>query len=295
MGQRTQRVDALDGLDLQLVGVEHHPLLAAVDGDRQHQHRRLRGRGNRTHLAADDQAVAVPGGGQPGVDGVGGDHLAGGQVVEQLGVGVVGGDQRAGDRRRDERARHRAVAELGEDDRQLEDAESLSANGFRQVHALQALLGRGLPVRRRVRDRRLERLVQHVRRRHARHQGPDRIGQVVVLRSDRDGHGCTSSWRAFPINRSVGTLAYPLTTLAKLAAVPDPAAVVDRVFQVAPHGVGGVPGDVRGQHHVVEARAADCRPVSARRRTRPGPRRPARRCAARRRARPRRRRRRGRC
>ena len=55
MGQRPQRVDALNGLDLQLVGVEHHPLFAAVDGDRQHQHRRLRGGGNRPHLAADDQ------------------------------------------------------------------------------------------------------------------------------------------------------------------------------------------------------------------------------------------------
>ena len=79
----------LTGSISSVVGVEHHPLLAAVDRHRQHQHRRLRGRGHRTHLAADDQAVAVPGGGQPGVDGVGGDHLAGGQVVEQLGVGVV--------------------------------------------------------------------------------------------------------------------------------------------------------------------------------------------------------------
>ena len=74
VGQRPQRVDALDGLDLQLVGVEHHPLFAAVDRDRKHQHRRLRRRGHRPHLAADDEAVALPGGGQPGVDGVGGDH-----------------------------------------------------------------------------------------------------------------------------------------------------------------------------------------------------------------------------
>ena len=73
MGQRPQRVDALDGFDLQLVGVEHHPLLAAVDRDGQHQHRRLRRGGHGPHLAADDQAVAVPGGGQPGVDRVGGD------------------------------------------------------------------------------------------------------------------------------------------------------------------------------------------------------------------------------
>ena len=32
--------------------------------DRQHQHRRLRGRGYRAHLTADHQPVAVPGGGQ---------------------------------------------------------------------------------------------------------------------------------------------------------------------------------------------------------------------------------------
>ena len=83
---------------------------------------------------------------------------------------------------------HRAVAELGDDDRQLEDAEPLSANGFRQMHTLQALLGRGLPVRRRVRNRGLQRLVQHLGRRDPRHQGPDGIGQVVVLSRDRDGH-----------------------------------------------------------------------------------------------------------
>ena len=188
MRQRPQRVHALDRFDLQLFGVEHHPLFTAVDGHRQHQHRRLSGGGNRAYLAADDQAVSVAGGGQSGVDRVGGDHLAGSQVVEQLGVGVVGRDQRAGDRRRNERAWHRAVAELGQHDRQLEDAEALSTNGFRQVHALQALLGRGLPVRRRVRDRGFEGFVQDLRRRHPRHQGPHRIGQVVVLRSDRDGH-----------------------------------------------------------------------------------------------------------
>ena len=161
MGQRSQRVDTLDGFDLQLVGVEHHPLFAAVDGHRQHQHRRLRRGGNRPHLAANHQVVTLPGGRQPGVDGVGGDDIAGGEVVQQLGVGVVRGDQRAGDRRRNERARHRAVAELGDDDRQLEDAEALSANGFRKMHALQTLLGGGLPVRRRVGDRGFQGFVQH--------------------------------------------------------------------------------------------------------------------------------------
>ena len=146
------------------------------------------GRGHRPHLATDDEVVAVPGGGKPRVDGVCGDHLAGGQVVEQLGFGVVRGDQRRGDGRRNERAGYRAVAELGDDDGEFEDAESLSANGFGEMDALQALLGGGLPVRRRVGNGRLQRLVQNVRRRHPRHQRPNRIGQVVVLRTDRDGH-----------------------------------------------------------------------------------------------------------
>ena len=93
---------------------------------------------------------AVPGGGQPGIQRVGGDGRARSQVGEHLGVRVVRGDQRTGDRRRHERAGHRAVAELGQHDGQLENAETLPANGFGQVHALQALFGRGLPIRRRV-------------------------------------------------------------------------------------------------------------------------------------------------
>ena len=51
--------------------------------------------------------------------------------LESLVLGVVRGDQRAGDRRWHERAWHRAVAELGEHDGQFEDAEALSAYGFR--------------------------------------------------------------------------------------------------------------------------------------------------------------------
>ena len=186
--ERSQRVDTADRLDLQCGGVEHHPLLAAVDRHRQHQHRGLRGSGHGPHLAADDKTVTVAGGGQPGVDRVRGDNLARREVVQQLGLRVVRGDQRAGDRGRHERAWHCAVAELGEHDRQFEDAEALSTNGFGEMNTSQALLGGGLPVRRRVRDRRLEGLVQNVRRCHPRHQGANRIGQVVVLRIYCDGH-----------------------------------------------------------------------------------------------------------
>ena len=69
---------------------------------------------------------------------------------QQLGVRVMRRDKRTGDRRRHKRSGHCPVAELGEDDGQLENAETLSANGFGEVYALQALLGGGLPVRRRV-------------------------------------------------------------------------------------------------------------------------------------------------
>ena len=157
--QWAQRIHTLDRLDLQPVGVEHHPLLAAVDGNRQHQHGGLCGRWDRPHFAPDDQAVALPGGRQPGVDGVGRDHRPGRQVAQQRRLGIMGGDQRAGDGRGNEWAGYRAVAELGEHDRQFEDAESLPANGFGQMDPLQALLGGGLPVRRRVRNGRLEGLV----------------------------------------------------------------------------------------------------------------------------------------
>jgi hypothetical protein len=182
VGDGPEGIDALDGFDLQLVGVEDHPLLAAIDRHRKHEHRGLRGRGHRPHLAPDHQAVTLPGRRQPRVDRVRGDHLSGGQLGEHLRLRVVRRYQRAGDGRGDERARHRAVAELGDDDRKLEDAESLSADRFGEVHPLQTLFGRGLPVGRRVRDRCLEGLVQNVGRRNTRHQGPNRIGQVVVLR-----------------------------------------------------------------------------------------------------------------
>ncbi len=170
VGDRPQRVDALDRLDLELVGVEDDPFLAAVDGDGQHQQRCLGGGGNGPHLAADDEAAALPGRRQAGVDGVGGDDLTRCQLGEALVVGVVGRDEGAGDGRWDERAGDCAVAELREHDRQLEDAEALPADVLREVQTLQPLVGGGLPVRRRVRDRGLECLVQDLRRRHPRHQ-----------------------------------------------------------------------------------------------------------------------------
>jgi hypothetical protein len=97
-------------------------------------------------------------------------------------------DQRTGNGRGHKRARHRAAAEFGEYDGKLEDAEALSANGFGQVHALQALFGSGLPIRWRIDDRCFQRGVQYLGRRDPRHQGPHRVSQVLMLRSDRDRH-----------------------------------------------------------------------------------------------------------
>ena len=168
---RAQRVDAGYGFDLDLIGVEDEPLLAAVDRDGQHQDRRLRRGGDGAHLATDDEAPirpALPGGGQAGVDGVRGDRVTGGQRFEALVVGVVGGDQRAGDRRRDERPGHRAVAELGEHDRQLEDAEALSADGFRTGERPAGPARQRPSSRAAGWDRGLERLVQNLRRRDPR-------------------------------------------------------------------------------------------------------------------------------
>ena len=171
MRDRSQRVDAADRLDFELVGAQHDPLFAAVDCHRQHQHRRLAGRGHRPDLAADHQRVTLAGGGQRArILRVSRDRRAGSQVREHLGVRVVGGDQRTGDRRRHERAGYRAVAELGEHHRELEDAETLPADRFGQMHTLQALFCRGLPIRRWVVDRCFQRGVQDLRRRHARHQ-----------------------------------------------------------------------------------------------------------------------------
>ena len=57
----------------------------------------------------------------------------------------------------------------------------MTVDGFGQVNTLQSLLGGGLPVRRRIGDRGLERVVQDLRRRDPGYQGLDRIGEVVVL------------------------------------------------------------------------------------------------------------------
>lgn len=80
-------VDTVDRFDLQIFRVEDDPQLTGLDGHRQHQHRRLRGGRHGARLAADHQCVAMAGGGQPGVDGVGGDGGTRCQVGQQRGVG----------------------------------------------------------------------------------------------------------------------------------------------------------------------------------------------------------------
>ena len=197
VGGRSQRVDAFDRLDLEVGGIQHHPLLAALDGHRQHEDRGLRSGGNSAHLAPDDQgfvlvSTALFGGGQTGVDRVGGDGVAGSQAGQPAGLGVVGGDQCAGDGRGHEWAGYRAVAEFGKHDREFEDPEALPTGGLRQMHTVQALVGGGLPVLRRVRDGRLQRRVQHLGGDDPLDQGSHRIGEVDVLGIDRDRHRCSS-------------------------------------------------------------------------------------------------------
>ncbi len=94
----------------------------------------------------------MSGGGQAGIQRVCGDDGAGRQLGEHFGLRVMRGDQRAGNHRRHERPRHRTVAELGQHDGQLENAETLSADGFGQMQTLQPLFGRRLPVSRWVFD-----------------------------------------------------------------------------------------------------------------------------------------------
>src|SRR5437879_10469571 len=43
----------------------------------------------------------------------------------------------------------------------------------------------------------------------------------------------------------------PVYDIGQFAPVPDPPTVIHRVVEVAPHGVDGVPGDVRAEHDVV--------------------------------------------
>ena len=120
-----QRVDALDGVDVQGCGVEYHP--PVFDGC--HQERSLGCGRDGSDLAADDESVALGGGGQARGQGVRGNGLARGQAGQQAGFGVVRGDQRTGDGRWDEWAGDGAVAEFGEHDGQFEDAEALTAGG----------------------------------------------------------------------------------------------------------------------------------------------------------------------
>ena len=255
--QRAQRVDALDGFDLDLVGVEDDPFLAAIDGYGQHQQRRLRGGGHGADLTPDDEAATLTGGRQPGVDGVGGDRLPGGEPLEQLVPRVVGGDQCARDRRRHERPGNRAVTELREHDGEFEDAEALAADVLGEVQPLQALLGGGLPVGRRVGDGRLEGLVQHLRRCDALDQVSDGVGQVVVLGKDRDGHALVSLNQPVGWDREYrdghrppsGHLVYQVH---QVPPVVKTTAVVDALGEISTHGVDRVPGDVRGQHDVLE-------------------------------------------
>ncbi len=54
-----QRVEAADRFDFKLLGAQHHPLAAAIDGDRQHQSGGLGCGWNRADLAADDQHATV--------------------------------------------------------------------------------------------------------------------------------------------------------------------------------------------------------------------------------------------
>ncbi len=55
IGDGAQGVQAFHRFDLELIGAQHHPCLAAVDRDGQHQQRGLRRGGDRTDFAADHQ------------------------------------------------------------------------------------------------------------------------------------------------------------------------------------------------------------------------------------------------
>ena len=193
---RAQRVDRPQRHDLQRFGIEDRPLDAAFDVDRQHQHRGLRRGGHRSGLTPDHQRVALAAGGEVGFQCEGGDGLAGGEFRQHLGLRVVSGDQRAGDGRRHVGAGNRAVAELGDRDRQFHQAEALPADRLRQVQTVQTLLGGRPPIRRWAGDRGFQCCVQHVGRRHSFDQGPYRPGQILVLGGDCDGHGSRASLAA---------------------------------------------------------------------------------------------------
>ena len=113
----------------------------------------------------------MPGGGQVGLQCVGGDGLACCQLRQHGRVRIVRGDQRAGDRRRDERSRRSRVAELRDHDRQFKQAGALAVHRLGEMKALEALLGCAPPVDRRVLHRRLQCGVQYFCRRHLLEKG----------------------------------------------------------------------------------------------------------------------------
>ena len=147
-----------------------------------------------------------------------------------------------------------------------------------EVHALQALLGGGLPERRRVGDRvsPAPRAAPRTVRPAPPASAPNRPG--------RRARTVIAMGIALPpqsINRSVGNERYlgragRVRRRPRLPGSPgrgrrEASAVVDRRGQVAPHGVGGVPGDVRGDDDVVQGQQRIVRRAPVPRRTRRGP------------------------
>src|SRR6201999_3567437 len=83
---------------------------------------------------------------------------------------------------------------------------------------------------------------------YSRHQRSHRIGQVLMLGVDCDRHwspsfGLPGAYGSSTPNLITGGL---VDYMGQPLAVPQPAAVGDGFDQITPHGVDGVPGDVRG-------------------------------------------------
>ena len=107
---------------------------------------------NRSGFTAYGEHLVVSGCGEAGLQGEARDDLAGSQPGQELVVGIVGGDERAGDHRGHERSGYRAVAEFGNDDREFEKPKSLPVDGLREVQpcrpcsAAACQKRRGLPM-----------------------------------------------------------------------------------------------------------------------------------------------------